>query len=102
MVFPTWRNRFKVVTIVDTAAVHMQDKLHRRCGERGFWREVAVVVVVQQGEAIADVVIFQDLLKFAGEIDVLLEIGVPDETACRVEHWRAQPKVGSFRSPLFR
>ena len=21
---------------------------------------------------------------------------------CRVEHWRAQPKVGSFRSPLFR
>ena len=22
--------------------------------------------------------------------------------ACRVEHWRAQPKVGSFRSPLFR
>src|SRR5215510_710682 len=23
-------------------------------------------------------------------------------TPCRVEHWRAQPKVGSFRSPLFR
>jgi hypothetical protein len=22
--------------------------------------------------------------------------------SCRVEHWRAQPKVGSFRSPLFR
>jgi hypothetical protein len=34
MVFPTRRNRFKVVTIVDTVAVHMQDTLHRRGWER--------------------------------------------------------------------
>jgi hypothetical protein len=80
MVFPTRRNRFEVVAIVDTAAVYMYDHLHCRGWERCARRELAVVLVVEQRKAIVYVVVFEDLMIGAVKVDVLHEIGVPHET----------------------
>jgi hypothetical protein len=82
MIFPTRRNRFEVVTIVDTVAVYMQDHLHRRGWERCSGRELAMILVVEQRIAIAPAVVFEDLMIVAVRVDVLHEIGVPHETAC--------------------